>query len=285
VGDGESYGAVVDDGIVDLRARLPQHATLRDLIAADALNAAHVAMRNVAPDHPLASVTLLPPIPAPEKIWCIGVNYAERNDEEAIQVIGVRRRIAIKMQESKRRIPHFAYVEEIDVTEVEALRAQLNAKWAEQRPRLTLLPLLARAIVLAVREQHLTPQTLHEVARRFGPFSGNPIHGPMEGFDDIVRFEREPDDTGKVIGEEWHMDLAWMAKPPGITLLFGEVIPPLGGDTCFASLEHTYRSLTPRMQELLAGLTGIHSGKGVVAVNAVHKHLGGSLPGSTTSVT
>jgi hypothetical protein len=43
-----------------------------------------------------------------------------------------------------------------------------------------------------------------------------------------------------------------MAKPPGITLLFGEVIPPLGGDTCFASLEHTYgRSLTPRMQELL----------------------------------
>ena len=65
-----------------------------------------------------------------------------------------------------------------------------------------------------------------------------------------------------------------MAKPPGITLLFGEVIPPLGGDTCFASLEHTYRSLTPRMQELLAGLIGIHSGKGVVAVNAVHKHLG-----------
>ena len=51
------------------------------------------------------------------------------------------------------------------------------------------------------------------------------------------------------------------------------------------SLEHTYRSLTPRMQELLAGLTGIHSGKGVVAVNAAHKHLGGSLPGSTTSVT
>ena len=76
----------------------------------------------------------------------------ERHDEEAIPVIGLRRRIAIKMQESKRRIPHYSYVEEIDVTEVEALRAQLNAKWAEQRPRLTLLPLLARAIVMAVRE-------------------------------------------------------------------------------------------------------------------------------------
>ena len=128
--------------------------------------------------------------------------------------------------------------------------------------------------VLAVRDQDLPPAAFHTVARRFGPFSGNPVHTPIDGYEDVVRFVREPDDTGKVIGEEWHMDLAWMAKPPGITLLFGEVIPPLGGDTCFASLEHTYRSLTPRMQELLAGLTGIHSGKGVVAVNAVHKHLG-----------
>ena len=91
--------------------------------------------------------------------------------------------------------------------------------------------------VLAVRGQKLTPQTYHEVARRFGPFSGNPVHVPIEGYDDIVRFVREPDDTGMVIGENWHMDLAWMAKPPGITMLYGEVIPPVGGDTCFASLE------------------------------------------------
>jgi len=81
-----------------------------------------------------------------------GPRYAERNDEEAIQVIGLRRKIAQKMQEAKRRIPHFTYVEEIDVTELEALRAQLNAKWGAERGRLTLLPLLARAIVLAVRE-------------------------------------------------------------------------------------------------------------------------------------
>ncbi len=81
-----------------------------------------------------------------------GARYAERNDEESIQVIGLRRKIAQKMQEAKRRIPHFTYVEEIDVTELEALRAQLNTKWGAERGRLTLLPLLARAIVLAVRE-------------------------------------------------------------------------------------------------------------------------------------
>jgi 2-oxoisovalerate dehydrogenase E2 component (dihydrolipoyl transacylase) len=78
--------------------------------------------------------------------------YAERNEEEAIPVIGLRRKIAQKMQEAKRRIPHFSYVEESDVTELEALRAQLNAKWLDERGRITLLPLLARAIVLAVRE-------------------------------------------------------------------------------------------------------------------------------------
>jgi 2-oxoisovalerate dehydrogenase E2 component (dihydrolipoyl transacylase) len=81
-----------------------------------------------------------------------GTRYAERNDEEVIPLIGLRRKIAQKMQEAKRRIPHFTYVEEIDVTELEALRAQLNAKWLAERGRITLLPLLARAIVVAVRE-------------------------------------------------------------------------------------------------------------------------------------
>ena len=97
--------------------------------------------------------------------------YAERHDEETIPIIGLRRRIAIKMQESKRRIPHYSYVEEIDVTEVEALRAQLNAKWAEQRPRLTLLPFIARAIVLAVREHPLVNARFDDeagVVTRFG---------------------------------------------------------------------------------------------------------------------
>ncbi|QVQ28842.1 dihydrolipoamide acetyltransferase family protein [Achromobacter deleyi] len=78
--------------------------------------------------------------------------YAERNDEEAVPVIGLRRKIAQKMAESKRRIPHFSYVEEIDVTELEDLRVQLNLKWGESRGKLTLLPLLARAMVVALRD-------------------------------------------------------------------------------------------------------------------------------------
>lgn len=81
-----------------------------------------------------------------------GLRYAERHDETAVPVIGLRRKIAQKMQESMRRIPHFTYVEEIDVTELQALRVQLNTRWGAERGRLTLLPLLMRAVVLALRE-------------------------------------------------------------------------------------------------------------------------------------
>ncbi|MEO7031795.1 MAG: dihydrolipoamide acetyltransferase family protein [Herbaspirillum sp.] len=78
--------------------------------------------------------------------------YAQRSDEQVIPIVGMRRKIAQKMQESKRHIPHFTYVEEIDVTELEQLRQQLNTKWAEARGKLTMLPLLVRAMVLALRE-------------------------------------------------------------------------------------------------------------------------------------
>jgi 2-oxoisovalerate dehydrogenase E2 component (dihydrolipoyl transacylase) len=70
-------------------------------------------------------------------------------DDEAVKVIGMRRRIAENMAASKRAIPHFTYVEEIDVTALEEMRGDLNANRG-QRPKLTLLPLLIAAICRAV---------------------------------------------------------------------------------------------------------------------------------------
>jgi 2-oxoisovalerate dehydrogenase E2 component (dihydrolipoyl transacylase) len=69
--------------------------------------------------------------------------------DEHIKVIGMRRRIAENMAASKRNIPHFSYVEECDVTELEKLRADLNSSLGE-RPRLTMLPLLITAICRAL---------------------------------------------------------------------------------------------------------------------------------------
>jgi len=92
--------------------------------------------------------TTLQPMPATAAPPAMGL--ALREGEEAVPIVGVRRKIAQRMQEAKRRIPHFSYVEEIDVTELEALRAALNARWGAQRPRLTLLPFLMRAMVVAL---------------------------------------------------------------------------------------------------------------------------------------
>ncbi len=67
-----------------------------------------------------------------------------------IKVIGLRRKIAEKMSEAKRRIPHFAYMEECDVTELEDLRVHLNATKRPDQPKLTLLPFMIRALVKAL---------------------------------------------------------------------------------------------------------------------------------------
>ncbi|WP_269931230.1 dihydrolipoamide acetyltransferase family protein [Aminobacter sp. HY435] len=76
-----------------------------------------------------------------------------KTEVEEIKVIGLRRRIAEKMALAKSRIPHITYVEEIDVTALEELRAKLNASKKPDRPKLTLLPFLMRALVKAVAEQ------------------------------------------------------------------------------------------------------------------------------------
>jgi 2-oxoisovalerate dehydrogenase E2 component (dihydrolipoyl transacylase) len=69
--------------------------------------------------------------------------------DEAVKVIGMRRRIAENMAASKRHIPHFTYVEEIDVTDLEAMRGDLNANRGD-RPKLTMLPLLIVALCKAL---------------------------------------------------------------------------------------------------------------------------------------
>ncbi len=71
------------------------------------------------------------------------------DDVEEVKVTGLRRRIAENMAEAKRHIPHFAYVEETDVTALEALRAAMNAGRGD-RPKLTLLPFLIKAITRAL---------------------------------------------------------------------------------------------------------------------------------------
>lgn len=82
VGNAVRYGTVTDTGVVDLSVHhAKDYPTLREAIAADALQRLLDDAAGRAPDHALDAVTWLPPIPAPEKIICIGVNYPDRNAE------------------------------------------------------------------------------------------------------------------------------------------------------------------------------------------------------------
>jgi len=75
-----SFGAVVDDGVVDLRTRLaPRFNNVLDLLRDNGLDIARATVRGVRADFPLREVEWLPPLLAPEKILCIGINYANRN--------------------------------------------------------------------------------------------------------------------------------------------------------------------------------------------------------------
>jgi 2-oxoisovalerate dehydrogenase E2 component (dihydrolipoyl transacylase) len=76
----------------------------------------------------------------------------KKTGTEDIKVIGLRRTIAMRMQDAKRRIPHFSYIEEIDVTGLEELRAKFNAQWGKTRGKLTLLPFLAKAMINALAD-------------------------------------------------------------------------------------------------------------------------------------
>jgi alpha-ketoglutarate-dependent taurine dioxygenase len=150
-----------------------------------------------------------------------------------------------------------------------ALGAEIFGVDLGAKPDAPVIEDLKRALndyhVLAVRDQTMTLDSFHRLRECLGAFSGNPVHESIAGYDDIMLLSREPDDSGKVIGEDWHMDLAWLPKPPGATVLYGEVVPPFGGDTCFTSLELAYKALSPGMKALIDPLVAVHSGKGVLA--------------------
>src|SRR5712671_6760668 len=75
-----SFGAVVGGGVVDFRVRFgARFATLVDLIRADVIDEVRAAVAGMRPDFPLSEIELLPPLLTPEKILCIGINYANRN--------------------------------------------------------------------------------------------------------------------------------------------------------------------------------------------------------------
>jgi len=100
--------------------------------------------------------------------------FAARSGADEIKVVGLRRKIAQRMEAANREIPHFAYVEEVDLTALEDLRKHLNQRKGADEKRLTLLPFLAMALARVVADY---PQcNAHYDAERGVLIQHHPVH-------------------------------------------------------------------------------------------------------------
>ncbi|MEQ8663805.1 MAG: TauD/TfdA family dioxygenase, partial [Gammaproteobacteria bacterium] len=108
--------------------------------------------------------------------------------------------------------------------------------------------------VLVFPGQQLDPGRLQAFCRTLGPFGHDPYVQPMPGFEHVIEVRREARETAPIFGSLWHSDWSFQATPPSATVLYGAVIPPVGGDTVFADGYAAWASLSPVMQGLLADL-------------------------------
>lgn len=110
--------------------------------------------------------------------------------------------------------------------------------------------------VLFFREQAITPLEQRAFAVRFGPIEPHPAYDVVAGTADVQILESTPAKPSKI--EMWHTDMTFRRAPPMLTMLHGQVIPPYGGDTLFASMTAAYAALSAPLRALLDGLTATH---------------------------
>src|ERR1700677_3284311 len=115
-------------------------------------------------------------------------------------------------------------------------------------------------LVIFFRKQNLTPDQHKALGRRFGPLHIHPAPlGVLEGHPEILIIKAD-EKSARIAGEEWHSDVSCDVQPPLGTILHVKEVPPVGGDTLFASMYAAYEALSDSMRYFLSGLTAIHDG-------------------------
>jgi len=118
-------------------------------------------------------------------------------------------------------------------------------------------------LVVFFRDQHLTHDQHKDFGRRFGELAAHPAsrYSP-DGHPEILTIHAD-ENSKHVAGEEWHSDVSCDENPPMGSMLYLTEIPPVGGDTLFASMYAAYDKLSAPIKILVEGLTAIHDGEPV----------------------
>jgi taurine dioxygenase len=116
-------------------------------------------------------------------------------------------------------------------------------------------------LVVAFADQHLSLNQFEQVALRFGEFGQDPYFKGLADHPHVAEVKREADEQTPLFAEGWHSDWSFLSTPPSGTLLYGRIIPPVGGDTLYANQYAAYDALDASMKTKLTGLQGIHSAR------------------------
>ena len=117
-------------------------------------------------------------------------------------------------------------------------------------------------LVLAFPEQHLSVSELEQFAATIGPFGVDPYFHSIAGHPHVAQVKREADEISSLFADNWHSDWSFLPSPPAATLLHGDVIPPVGGDTLFANQYAAWDAMPAAMKTALEGRQGVHSARG-----------------------
>jgi len=115
--------------------------------------------------------------------------------------------------------------------------------------------------VIGICDQNLEISDLERFAAALGPDGDDPFIASIAGHPRVVEVRREADETTPVFAEAWHSDWSFLEASPAGTLLYGKIIPPVGGDTLFANQYAAYDALSAAMKSRISGLQGIHAAR------------------------
>jgi len=115
--------------------------------------------------------------------------------------------------------------------------------------------------VIAFPDQDLSITDIERFAHCLGPFGEDPYIEAIPGHPHVVQVKREADEKTPIFAETWHSDWSFLPRPPAGTVLYGNVIPPAGGDTLFANQYAAWDGLPASLRTSLEGRMGIHSAR------------------------